>query len=352
MKPRKLTFVLLTGIVLPSCNLKMNVSMQQQIQQELRKMDSLLRKESYSFEMAKAVDSAYHAGVGEKPADFLSPGEDTATVKINLKEAGAAINLAGFYATECGVSYLCEQTQKKPTDILAAIVNKTIDPNAVLLLNRFANATWKAGQPFRDMKRITRPAFTVANFLPPDEIKKDYDQVTGAASKLLSSMQDVVNSGTKDQMEKLRSLLQSEQYAYEMSGWLVSHYYASQNQGPPYFMPGEDTATITKSVKEQRIATNLAVFYALECGISYLVTIKEILPSEILKSIINNTISKEDKTLFARFANATWKGGQPFRGLNRITGQTFTPFYFLTEADIEKDWVQIRAAAKKLLESL
>lgn len=53
--------------------------------------------------------------------------------------------------------------------------------------------------------------------------------------------------------------------------------------------------------------------------------------------------------IFARFANATWKAGQPFRGLNRITRPTFTSFYFLGEADIEKDFVQIKMAAEKLL---
>jgi hypothetical protein len=53
--------------------------------------------------------------------------------------------------------------------------------------------------------------------------------------------------------------------------------------------------------------------------------------------------------IFARFANATWKVGQPFRGLNRITRPTFTPFYFLSESDIDKDMVQIRAAAQRIL---
>ena len=47
-------------------------------------------------------------------------------------------------------------------------------------------------------------------------------------------------------------------------------------------------------------------------------------------------MSEADKLIFARFANATWKAGQPFRDLKRITRATFTPFYFLTEADIER----------------
>ncbi len=71
-----------------------------------------------------------------------------------------------------------------------------------------------------------------------------------------------------------------------------------------------------------------------------------------LKSVANNSMSPEEKMIFARFANATWKAGQPVRDLNRLTRPTFTPFYFLTEADIEKDIVQIRTAAQRLLSLL
>ena len=113
--------------------------------------------------------------------------------------------------------------------------------------------------------------------------------------------------------------------------------------------PQDDPATIAKNVNDIKIATSLAGFYALECGLNYLVTTTNQSPSSILKSIVDNSINNDDKILFARFANATWKAGQPFRGLNRITRATFTPFYFLTEPDIEKDLVQVRAAAKKLL---
>jgi len=68
-----------------------------------------------------------------------------------------------------------------------------------------------------------------------------------------------------------------------------------------------------------------------------------------MKAVVGDTISKEDRQLFCRFANATWKAGQPFRGLKRITRDTFTPFYFLSEVDIEKDWVQVKAAAGEVL---
>jgi hypothetical protein len=107
-----------------------------------------------------------------------------------------------------------------------------------------------------------------------------------------------------------------------------------------------------KSAKEQKVATSIAGFFALECGVAYLAEKNKQLPSVILRSIADNTNSEDDKMLFARLANATWKAGQPFRGLNRITRATFTPFYFLNEADIEKDLIQVRSAAKRLLSAL
>jgi hypothetical protein len=335
--------------------------MQKDINSELKTIDSLLRDTDYAFEMAKALDSAYMTDAGQPVSPFLAPGQDTVTVAVNENEEKAAINLAGFYALESGIGALCDQTGKKPTDILDKINNGSLDSTSGLLLNRFANATWKAGQPFRDLQRIKRPVFTVANFLPPEEVKKDLDQIVAVAQKLAESMEEVRSGDLQKQMEKLRSLLQSKEYSIEMYAWLAMNYdkqhqqhqQADTSTKPGWHLTIDNAAQIVrKSFREQKIAMNLAGFYGLECGISYLVTTRNAIPSVILKSILDETMSEEDMDLFSRFANATWKAGQPFRGLDRVTRETFTPFYFLSKADIQKDRVQIRAAAKKLLQSL
>jgi len=354
MQKLTIVFLLLLLQYASSCvtNNKQNMK-EQQIQKELITIDSLLRSADFAYSMAKTLDAACYIGVNQNPPDFLAPGEDTAMVVKSVKEEKIAINMAGMYALDCGVDLLCEQTQETPVVWLNKIVNKKADTNAVLLLNRFANATWKAGQPFRGLNRINRPNFTGANFLSPEETQKDYDQIMAASSMLLGSMQAAGKSPKSEQMQQLRSLLQDTAYALKMAKFLDSSYYVNQQQPVPAFLSStDDTATISKMLKEQKIATSIAGFYALECGLNYLVTTKHMLPSAILQSIINNSISKEDKLLFSRFANATWKAGQPFRGLNRITRNTFTPFFFLTEQVIEKDMVQIKAAAKKLLASL
>ncbi len=113
---------------------------QQQIHSELVTIDFLLRSADFAYAMAKTLDSAYYIGVNENPPDFLAPGDDTAMVVKSLKEEKIAINLAGMYALECGVDLLCEQTKQTPIEWLNKIVNKKTDTNAVLLLNRFADA--------------------------------------------------------------------------------------------------------------------------------------------------------------------------------------------------------------------
>ncbi|MVM35935.1 hypothetical protein GO755_38335 [Spirosoma sp. HMF4905] len=324
-----------------------------QLDEEIATIDSLLRNEEFAVEMAKTLDAAYYVGVGKTPPPFLSPKEDTDSVKIKAKDEKIAINLAGFYALECGLGALCAQTNQKPTDLLQTIVANKADSATILLLNRFANATWKAGQPFRSLDRIKRPIFKVASLLPEDEVQKDYAQIEAASIKLLDSMREVQDSSLDGQMKKLRSLLKDEDFALEMATAMAAKYHtAQQKAAPPFLSPEEEKATSKKSAKEQKIATNLAGFYALECGLNYLVTTQHKRPSDILKSIVDDKVSSEDKQLLCRFANATWKAGQPFRGLDRITRDTFTPFYFLSEADVEKDWVQVKAAAGLVLKKL
>jgi hypothetical protein len=338
-----------------SCSENKNVNMQQeqQINEELKKITGLLRDSSFALEMAKNQEAAYYASQGQTAPAFLPDKADTSRIKRSLKEEKIATNIAAFYALESGIGVLMDQKAGSPVEWLNKIIGKQLDSTEILVLNRFANATWKACQPFRGLKRITRDVFISAVFLPDDEVKKDYDQVLAAATKLLPALEDVKDSSGANQLQKISRLLHDKQFAMEMAQHMEAAYYTAQQQAvPPFLKPGEDTATIKKSVKEEKIATNIAGFYALECGLSYLATVQKKLPSAVLQSIINDSISKDDKKLFERFANATWKAGQPFRGPDRIERKTFTPFDLLSKEEMEKDWVQIRAAAKMLMKNL
>ena len=75
-------------------------------------------------------------------------------------------------------------------------------------------------------------------------------------------------------------------------------------------------------------------------------------PLDIIDGIAKGSRSKDDMTLLARLANATWKAGQPFRALSRISRDNFIPAVLLTDADVQKDLDQIKAAAQKVSEAM
>lgn len=318
--------------------------------QELHIIDSLLQNEQYAEEMAAALDASYYKGIGQTPPPFLAEGEDSVTVNKSVKEEKIATSIAGFYALECGLGYLCDQTKQTPVEWLQKVINKKADDSAIALLNRFANATWKAGQPFRGMERIKKANFISWSELSKEEVEKDTRQIVAAASRLSMSLKQ----GTmEEQMQQLRTLLHDTDYALHMAAFIDSMYSVNEQQAIHAFIkPEGENAVKAKKAKDEKIATNLAGFYATECATNYLATTNDKTPSEILQSLVDNTMSKQDKMIYARFANATWKAGQPFRSLNRISRETFTPFYFLSEADIDKDLAQVRAAAAKLLQKL
>jgi len=323
------------------------------LKQEVTIIDTLLRDPAFTELMAGSLDSAYYNGLGRPQPVFLN-NSDAATVHLmRLKDEKIATSIAPFYALECGVEMLSKKSGESFLTWLQKIIKGGADSNAVLLLNRFANATWKAGQPFRDMERLKRYNFRVAGLLSKEETDKDAVQIVNTAKKLFSVMSPVRKGTQEEQLKFLRQLLQDTTFAQTISAYADSTYSVSQHQVPVGVHPnGPDTATVKKTLKQMKVATSIAGFYALECGLDYLVTVRNMLPSRILQSLVNNSLSKEDEMLFARFANATWKAGQPFRGLNRITRETFTPFYYLSEPDIEKDIVQVKAAGSILLSSL
>lgn len=351
----KAKFILLIVVAvqyLLFCKQKRGGNEDAKMKAELGTIDSLLRNVPFAEAMAKTLDSSYYAGIGDQAQPFLVPGDDTAMIIKSLRDEKIAMKLAGFYALECGIGLISTQTNVQPVECLTQIADGSADSNTILVLNRFANATWKAGQPFRELNRITRPIFSVASSLSPEEIDKDYFQIHVSAKKLSSDMRAMKDSSLQAQMQLLRQLLQDTVYALNMASFLDSSGNTDQVKKPPFLTATDDTGTIRKSTKEMKIATSLAGFYAVECAVNYLATTSGELPSTILASLADNSMNESNKMIFARFANATWKAGQPFRDLKRITRATFTPFYFLSEADIEKDLVQGRAAAKMLLKYL
>ena len=320
-----------------------------QYRDQLEIISTLLQDSAFAVSIARAQDSAY--AVSQKQPIPAFPNQDSMLSK-SLKEEKIATNVAAFYAVECAISALIGEKGGTPVQWLKKIVEKKTDSADVLLLNRFANAAWKAGQPFRSLSRIKRDNFIVANFLSAAETKKDYDQVLAAAGLMLDSLKILEGSPKEIQRDKIKLLLQSKQFALEMARHMEAAYYKAGNKTVPQFLSAsDDTAMIRKSAFEEKVATNLAGFYGLECGLSYFAT-RNKNPSALLQSIIENTIDTKDKTLLERFANATWKASQPFRSLDRITRENFIPFPLLSAEEVEKDWVQVQTAATVVKKAL
>jgi hypothetical protein len=343
--------LLVAAFVSCSPGQKDTMEQQQKIKEELTKLNSLLRDSAFAVKVAAGQEAAYYTAQQQQVPVF--DAHKDSTIKKSFKEEKIAINLAGFYALECGIGVLVQQKGKTPLYWLQQIVNKKLDSAEILLLNRFANATWKASQPFRSLSRIKKDNFIVANFLSEEETKKDFDQITAAATKLLDSLKNINDTSAAAQFKKISSIMQDKAFALQMAQHMEAAYYTALNKPVPAFVTAaEDTASVQKNIFEEKIATNIAGFYALECGLSYLATVQNKLPSVILQSILDSSINAADKQLLERFANATWKAGQPFRSNDRITREVFTPFYFLSAAEIEKDWVQITTMAQKLKAAL
>lgn len=317
---------------------------QQQIKNQLSVLNILLQDSSFAIKVAAAQEAAYYQAQGKETPKFDS--NTTAAIIKSAMDEKIGTNLAGFYALECGIGALVEQQGNTPVYWLQKITHHQLGTAETTLLNRFANATWKAGQPFRGMARIKRDNFIVAAFLSNEEIQKDQDQIIAAANKLSDSLKDVANAPAPAQFKKISELMKSKTFALDIAMHMEAAYYTALKKTVPLFITTTDT--ILKNAFEEKVATNIAGFYALECGLTYLATEQHRLPSDVIATIIDGSINNADKQLLERFANATWKAGQPFIGLHRITKENFTPFYFLSAEEIKKDWVQIITVARQL----
>jgi len=324
-----------------------------ELTEQLKHVQALLQSPEFAGEMAAHLDAAYYRGIGQTPPPFLTPAEETATTRKSVKEEKIAVNLAGFYALEAGVGVISERTKEMPLDVLDSVARGTRSDQDMLLLARFANATWKAGQPFRALSRITRPNFRPAVLLTDDDLQKDYVQIRAAARKVGATLAAARSLNRAEQLARLRALLQSPAFAEEIAGYLDAAYYGGQRQTPPPFLkPEEETATVQKPAREEKIAINLAGFYAVEVGGGWLAERRRELPVAALTSIATGTRPRDEMLLLARFANATWKAGHPFRSLSRIARPNFIPAAMLTDEELQKDFDQIKAAAAKLLEAM
>ncbi|MDP8299278.1 MAG: hypothetical protein P9L88_05190 [Candidatus Tantalella remota] len=171
-------------------------------------LKQILQSKQAAREMAEWQNGSYYRGIGEEAPQFILPEEEG----TDAEKERIAINLAGVYALESGLGVICERDNVTPLEVLTAINDRTISEEDMLLMARFANATWKAGQVFRSLDRIERDTFRPAVTLVPEELEKDFDQIYAAAEQLYNRLNYAVSEGMdaeqkRYQEEKISELL-------------------------------------------------------------------------------------------------------------------------------------------------
>lgn len=245
-----------------------------------------------------------------------------------------AMNLAGFYALECGIGIICEKKDVTIMQVLQQIKNKTLNEEDMLLIARFANATWKAGQPFRGIERIERDTFRPAALLEKDELKKDFDQIYASADKLLEKMvsQGVNFIDSKEvQLEVLHKTLKDQDFAIEIAQWLNDQYYINTGQNPPAFLEQEETIEdlfVEIEAKAQKIYLKMEFEDLIN-------NIKE----QILYS--GETLSKEDED---RIRDIAYLVMDAHKDQKRSEGLP----YFVHQLDVTKTLVEVLGVTNPL----
>jgi hypothetical protein len=137
-------------------------------------------------QMANAVAKAYH--------DLTSP--DTPYQPFGSDDQGSiAANMCSVYAVDSAANAITMVAEGKVTEddymaSLRAIAEGSLAADELYVARQFANATWKACQPYRGLERLTRPVMTQFNLLPDDEVAKDDATLAAAAKALISAIEN------------------------------------------------------------------------------------------------------------------------------------------------------------------
>ncbi len=114
--------------------------------------------------------------------------------------------------------------------------------------------------------------------------------------------------------------------------------------------------------KSETVAQNLAGLQAVVSGVGIVATLRGAKSSDevdaqaqvVLSDIATDRLSPTERSVVLRVANATWGAGQPFRtdkgGLGRATRMNV--FDLLDQAEVDKDYHQIKGAANWLLQKV
>ncbi|MFC1674591.1 response regulator [Candidatus Omnitrophota bacterium] len=339
-----------------------------QLEQELGILDSLMKNPAFLETMAGALLSAYNEHAN---TDYRITQDTDATV-FTKEDLDRTQNLAGLIGVEVGTSALLATTRKGNSlvSVLKAITEDMLTEKEMRLLALFANATWKAGVPFRvktgsDGESLgpyslmqSHPDFVPVVLAREEVAEEDILQMKVAAHKLLSAIQHI--DDPQEQLDRLEFLLKNKGFLELLARESLQAY--NSRHGTKHSISTDQTLTgLTK--RDLDIAMNLLGFIALEVGVGALLelTRQGQSMSDVLNAIVEGRLTGEEETLLALFANATWKAGVPFRVKTGSDGRSLGPYFRIMEhpdfrrwaqlpVDEQlKDLIQVHAAAAQLL---
>ncbi|MDD4526706.1 MAG: hypothetical protein PHF25_01560 [Candidatus Margulisbacteria bacterium] len=238
-----------------------------------------------------------HQGV----AGLLRVAQERITQKVqgikNGNNEKIAINQAGAIAVECGAGVLLEiknadtGTKIKFKNIsevfkylLAEDNNSPEKINDMLLVARFANATWKAGQPLRGLQRMQKSNYIPASMLSTEELEKDFVQIKAATKCLYEEMlaraggEEALNKlSAENQLEILKEMMQDLGFAKKIGEHLNNQYYLGIGATPPQFLddvPGP--GKVNQMIEDEAVRVYLQ--FELDKALS---TLKEVTPDDL-----------------------------------------------------------------------
>lgn len=160
------------------------------------RVTQLLSSITIAVELANAADKAYCNASGGKFVHVPFGADEPQKV---------AMNLAGYYAVDQAANTICAVRDPRFAGefhawnmALASIAGDDLTATERYIARGIANATWRAGQPFRALERIERksesgaPAMTQFNELSVEEQEKDDVQLRSAARELFKRLATVL----------------------------------------------------------------------------------------------------------------------------------------------------------------
>ena len=165
---------------------------------QFQALNRLLQRRSFGEELCQIGHNAYQTQIAHEAATTLfTPGMSEPD-----RERLFATSIAPLYAIDSLITSKWLHHKTSPLAALDEIIEDASASQGVTDLGLLANATWKAGQPFRGLGRIERPVFRSLVTLGQEELSKDPILVKAMAIRLREALQEELEIAYKPELKR------------------------------------------------------------------------------------------------------------------------------------------------------